>query len=69
MRIGVALPSFGPLSLSPGVVALAQMVEDAGADSVWVSDHLCVPRSHASRYPYSTDGVFPFAEDTPCSTA
>ena len=34
MRIGVALPSFGPLSLDPGIVPLAQMAEVAGADSV-----------------------------------
>jgi probable F420-dependent oxidoreductase len=41
------------------------MVEHAGADSIWVPDHLCVPRSRSTRYPYSTDGEFPFPEDTP----
>jgi probable F420-dependent oxidoreductase len=65
MRIGLALPSFGPLSLDPGIVPLAQMAEAAGADSVWVPDHLCVPANATSRYPYSADGALPFEPDTP----
>ncbi|MBS1845036.1 MAG: TIGR03619 family F420-dependent LLM class oxidoreductase, partial [Actinobacteria bacterium] len=72
MRVGVAIPSFGELSTSPGVAALAKMAEDAGADGVWVPDHLCVPKEHSTPYPYSTDGEFPFPADTPwldCLTA
>jgi hypothetical protein len=34
MRLGVSLPSFGPLSLAPGVLALARIAEDAGVDTV-----------------------------------
>lgn len=65
MRVGVAIPSYGDLSTSPGVVALAKMVEDAGVDGVWVPDHLCVPKNHSARYPYSATGEFPFPPDTP----
>lgn len=65
MRVGVTLPSFGPLSVAPGVVALARVAEEAGADSLWVPDHLCIPRDRTAPYPYSADGELPFAEDTP----
>jgi probable F420-dependent oxidoreductase len=51
--------------MSPGPVALATMVEDAGVDSIWVPDHLCIPRSRSTPYPYSNDGEFPFPEETP----
>jgi probable F420-dependent oxidoreductase len=37
------------------------MAEELGADTVWVPDHLCVPRSRRSRY----NGAFPFADETP----
>jgi probable F420-dependent oxidoreductase len=72
MRIGVAIPSFGELSTSPGVAALAKLAEDAGADGVWVPDHLCVPKEHSTPYPYAADGEFPFPAETPwfdCLTA
>lgn len=65
MRLGVYLPTFGPLSLSPGVVELAWRVEQLGADSIWVADHLCIPRDIKSRYPYSPDGAFPFPRQAP----
>lgn len=65
MRLGVYLPTFGPLSVSPGIVALARTVEELGADSIWVADHLCIPKDIESRYPYSSDGVFPFPQQTP----
>jgi probable F420-dependent oxidoreductase len=65
LRVGVTVPNFGALSLSPGVLALAETVEASGADSVWVPDHLCIPRSRAARYPYSPSGEFPFRADTP----
>jgi probable F420-dependent oxidoreductase len=65
MRLGAYLPTFGPLSLSPGIVPLARIVEDAGVDSIWVADHLCIPKTYASRYPYSPDGGFPFPPDAP----
>jgi probable F420-dependent oxidoreductase len=51
---------------------LAKLAEDAGADGVWVPDHLCVPKEHSTPYPYSPDGEFPFPADTPwfdCLTA
>ena len=52
MRIGVALPNYGPLA-SPDVLArLAALAEARGADGIWVSDHLVAPVGSQSVYPY-----------------
>jgi probable F420-dependent oxidoreductase len=52
VRIGVALPNYGPLA-SPDVLArLAALAEARGADGVWVSDHLVAPVGSRSVYPY-----------------
>ena len=46
-------------------VELFQLAEEHGFDSLWVSDHVLVPRKLTSRYPYSPDGSFPVPPDTP----
>ena len=52
VRIGVALPNYGPLA-SPDVLArLAALAEARGADGIWVSDHLVAPVGSQSVYPY-----------------
>ena len=52
VRIGVALPNYGPLA-SPEVLArLARLAETAGADGIWMSDHLVAPMGSRSIYPY-----------------
>jgi probable F420-dependent oxidoreductase len=43
--------------------SLAQRAEDLGFDSVWVSDHIILPRQVASFYPYAADGVAVFRPD------
>ena len=55
MKIGAKLPASGPLH--PGVADHAAVLERAGFDSLWVSDHVVIPRTIASRYPFSDDGV------------
>lgn len=52
MRIGIALPNYGPLA-SPEILGrLAERARACGVDSVWVSDHLVAPVGVASVYPY-----------------
>jgi probable F420-dependent oxidoreductase len=34
----------------------ARLAEEAGFDSIWVSDHVVMLRSHSSPYPFSPDG-------------
>jgi probable F420-dependent oxidoreductase len=56
MRIGAKLPNSGTLPLQAGVPAMARTLEQAGYDSLWVSDHIVMPREMRSHYPFATDG-------------
>jgi probable F420-dependent oxidoreductase len=54
MRIGIHLPTneSGPLSYRE----MAALAEDAGFDTLWLSDHTVLVRDAVSRYPFSDDG-------------
>jgi probable F420-dependent oxidoreductase len=65
MRIGAKLPNSGPLAVDPGIAQLAGTLEAAGFDSLWVADHVVLPRVMASRYPFAADGRATWATDTP----
>ena len=65
MRLGVNLPNFGPTALRDPIGDLARRAEDAGFDSVWVSDHVVMPARVESAYPFSPDGSFPWPVDEP----
>jgi probable F420-dependent oxidoreductase len=65
MRIGVKLPNSGPLPLDPGIPALARTLEAAGFDSLWVSDHIVLPETIDSFYPFAADGRATWPTDTP----
>ena len=59
MKFGFAIPNRGPLATRVGVIDLARRGEAHGFDFIGVSDHIVIPRSIASRYPYSDTGDFP----------
>jgi len=59
MQIGCGAPTSGPLIGPDDVVRIAQEAEMLGFDYVTVSDHVMIPTSIASRYPYSDSGEFP----------
>jgi len=67
MRIGVALGNIGlalPTSTRPEehadlVLRLGDEAERLGYDSVWVGDHLALPREPSSPYPYGGGGGMP----------
>jgi len=63
VRIGAKLPHSGPLPTSLGLVKMAQRLEHAGFDSIWVSDHVVFPHEVRSRYPFSADGRPTWAMD------
>lgn len=65
MRIGAKLPNSGALPLEIGVPAMASALEEAGFDSLWVSDHIVLPREIRSRYPFAEDGRATWPTDTP----
>src|SRR4029077_10301615 len=52
VRIGVALPNYGPLARAETLVRLVHLAEDLGVDGVWLSDHLVAPVGGGSVYPY-----------------
>jgi probable F420-dependent oxidoreductase len=54
--IGVQLPLTGIYPSFHGLRAMAQLVEDEGAHSIWVSDHVVMVDDAVSRYPGNDDG-------------
>ena len=58
MEFGFGVPSRGPLASLENLVALAQKGEELGFDIISVSDHVVVPNSIDSTYPYNETGEF-----------
>jgi probable F420-dependent oxidoreductase len=65
MQIGCSAPTSGPLIEPDSLVRIAQEAEMLGYDYVTVSDHVMIPTSIASRYPYSDSGEFPSGAAAP----
>jgi probable F420-dependent oxidoreductase len=65
VRIGVLVPNSGPWPLELGIPAMARTAEAAGFDSLWVSDHIVLPESIESHYPFAADGRATWPTDTP----
>ena len=61
MELGLNLVMVRPADM-PGIAARAEAL---GYGSVFVPDHVVFPVQVDSPYPYSPDGSFPFALDTP----
>jgi probable F420-dependent oxidoreductase len=59
MQIGCSAPTSGPLIAPDSLMRIATEAEALGFDYVTVSDHVMIPKSIASRYPYSDSGEFP----------
>ena len=59
MQIGCSAPTSGPLIAPDSLVRIATEAEMLGFDYITVSDHVMIPTSIASRYPYSESGEFP----------
>jgi probable F420-dependent oxidoreductase len=56
MDIGLVVPTRGPLATPDAIRTLVRRAEELGYAHLVVSDHLVVPRSIDSRYPYSESG-------------
>ena len=59
MEFGFDVPTGGPLATPDLLITLAKRGEEMGFDIMGVSDHIVMPRSIASRYPYSDSGHYP----------
>ena len=65
MRIGALVPNSGRWPLELGIPRMAATLEEAGFDSLWVSDHIVLPQEIVSRYPFADDGRATWPTDTP----
>ena len=63
MEFGCHLPVFGPAATRAGLLTFAREMERLGYESLWASDHIVIPHTIRSRYPYSDTGQFPLAPD------
>jgi len=59
MQIGCSAPTSGALIAPDSLIRIATEAEQLGFDYVTVSDHVMMPKSVVSRYPYSDSGEFP----------
>jgi probable F420-dependent oxidoreductase len=63
MDFGCHLPMFGPVATREGLLGFARRMETLGYASLWASDHVVIPHTIRSRYPYSETGDFPLPPD------
>ncbi len=63
MQFGAHIFGVGELANPKTLVEVAQLAEALGYHSIFVADHIIVPRGLESKYPYSGDGSFPYAPD------
>jgi alkanesulfonate monooxygenase SsuD/methylene tetrahydromethanopterin reductase-like flavin-dependent oxidoreductase (luciferase family) len=57
MKVGVIIPNAGEEPSVLGIQRMAVEAENAGAQSLWVSDHLVFIDRPNHDYPFSADGV------------
>jgi probable F420-dependent oxidoreductase len=55
----------GPSSEPEYAIAVAQLCEQLGFESIWTVEHVVVPSGYQSQYPYSDNGRMPGGEDVP----
>lgn len=65
MQFGIVFANTGRAVQPEGAVALAQIAEEAGFDSLWTVEHVVVPAGYESAYPYSSSGKMPGPEESP----
>lgn len=59
MKYGFTLPGRGPFAKPDHLSTLAKHGEQLGYDTLHTGDHIVVPKTIASTYPYSETGAFP----------
>jgi len=66
MDVGLTIPTRGPLATPDAIATLVRRAEELGFAHLAVSDHVVVPRTIGSRYPYSASGEWPGAASGAC---
>ena len=65
MKFGIVFANTGPFAQPAQAIAFAQAAEAVGFESLWTVEHVVVPSSYGSEYPYSPTGKMPGADDLP----
>lgn len=60
MNYGFDIPLTGPMATPESMTTIARGGEELGFTHAYTSDHIVIPRTVASKYPYSPDGTPPF---------
>jgi probable F420-dependent oxidoreductase len=63
MEFGAHIFGVGAMADPATLGEVVRLAESAGYHSVFVADHVLVPRGLRSKYPYSRDGSFPYDPD------
>lgn len=63
VQFGANIFGVGALADPAALADVACLAEDLGYHSVFVADHVVMPRALGSKYPYSRDGSFPYDPD------
>ncbi len=56
MKVGLHIPQVGSTATPEVIAGFARAAEEAGFDSLWVFDHVVLPREQRTPYPNSDDG-------------
>lgn len=59
MKFAIRYTNTGPYSEPKNAVSLVQAAERTGFESAWTVEHVLIPPTHGSTYPYSSDGRLP----------
>jgi probable F420-dependent oxidoreductase len=65
MKVGIRIPGAGPWAGPEAISEVSQFAEKVGFDSLWMTDHVALPTKVDSTYPYTADGKFLWAPETP----
>jgi probable F420-dependent oxidoreductase len=63
MEFGAHIFGVGDLASPATLAEVANTAEHLGYHSVFLADHVLVPRGLQSKYPYTADGSFPYAPE------
>jgi probable F420-dependent oxidoreductase len=72
MKVGIRIPGAGPWAGPDAISEVSRYAEKIGFDSLFMTDHVALPTKVETPYPYTTDGKFLWAPETPyldCLTA
>jgi probable F420-dependent oxidoreductase len=59
MQVGVMAPQMGHNATAAAMREIGQAAEELGFASVWTADHVVLPRTYESEYPFNDDHRFP----------